>query len=333
VPAAADPWSGLRYDPVKARIDRRGHIESWFLKANARDARRAIWLRWTIWAGARAPDCALAETWAVAFGSAAGHVATKTIVPFERARFALRGLGATVDGCRLSADRAEGRVESGGRAIAYDLQFESLEPPLLHLPAKWMYASTFPSHKIVSPMPNLRVSGTATVQGETWTLDAWPGMLGHDWGYAQAEPSAFGQCNVWEGEDDVAFEGFTARLRGLPVPLVTALLLRYRGTQYRLNGLGSLTRNAGTISLRRWSFRGLGRRIEVAGELWADTDDFVGLFYPNPDGTERYCLNTKIAQAEVILSIAGNPPRTLRSDRAALELVTRDPHHGVRMYV
>jgi hypothetical protein len=114
---------------------------------------------------------------------------------------------------------------------------------------------------------------------------------------------------------------------------VTALVLRYRGTRYALNGLPSLARNAGAISPRRWSFRGLGRRIEVVGELWADTDDFVGLFYPNPDGTECYCLNTKLARAEITISAAGQPSRTLRSHGAALELATRDPHHGVRMYV
>ena len=76
-----------------------------------------------------------------------------------------------------------------------------------------------------------------------------------------------------------------------------------------------------------------GRRVEVAGEMWADTEDFVGLFYPNPDGTICHCLNSKLAHAEVTLRIEGRPPRTLRSERAALEIGTRDPNHGVRMYV
>jgi hypothetical protein len=333
-PATSDPWSAVRYDPRKARLAHRGHIESWFLKANDRDARRAIWLKWTIWASDRAPDRALAETWAVAFGGATGHVATKTSVPFEQARFAAGGLGATIDGCRLFEGGAQGRVESGGRAIAYDLRIESREPPLVHLPASWMYAPSFPAQKIVSPMPDLRVTGTATVQGETWTLDAWPGMLGHNWGHAHAAPYAWGHCSAWDGgEDGVVLEGFTARARALPIPPVTALVLRYQGKRHALNGFASIARNAGDMSPRRWSFRGLGRRIEVAGELWADTDDYVGLFYPNPDGSDCYCLNTTLARAEVTLSIAGQPSKTLRSERAALELATRDPHHGVRMYV
>jgi len=59
----------------------------------------------------------------------------------------------------------------------------------------------------------------------------------------------------------------------------------------------------------------------------------VGLFYPNPDGTMCYCLNSKLANAELTLRIEGRATKTLRSRRAALELATRDPHHGVRMYV
>ncbi len=341
-------WTGARYDSARARAAGRGHVESWFLKANDPRSRRALWLRWTLWAGDRAPDRALAEAWAVAFDGAAGHVATKTTVPFERASFGRRGLDVTVDGCRLAWGGASGRVESGGRSVAYDVRIEPLGPEMLLLPARWMYASAVPFQKVVSPLPDVRVHGTATVQGETWVLDGWPGMVGHNWGYAHSE-YAWGHCNAWDGEDDdVVLEGFTlrpgtgrvgslsaawSRLGGLVLPSLTALSLRQGGQEYRLNGFASLARNVGSMTPRRWSFRALGSRVEVAGEMWADTEDFVGLFYAQPDGRECYCLNSKLARAEVTISVSGRPPRTLRSERASLELATADPHHGVRMYV
>ncbi len=331
---AVDPaWGGVRYDAARTRSSRHGHIESWFLKANDPNARRALWLRWTIWAGDHAPNRALAETWAVAFGSAAGHVATKTTIPFERASFDSQDIGADVDGCRLSPRGASGRVESGGRSIDYDLQIESRDRPIVHLPARWMYAPAFPVQKLVSSMPNIRVRGAATVQGETWALDGWPGMVGHTWGHAHSEPYAWGHCNAWDGaDDDVVLEGFTVR-PGLLVPPVTSLSLRLGTEHYPMNGFASLARNAGSISPRRWSFRALGPRVALAGEMWADTEDFVGLFFRQPDGADCVCLNSKLARAEITVSIAGRPARTLRSERAALELATRDPHHGVRMYV
>ena len=354
-------WTdGLRFDAARSR---RGHVESWFLKANDPHDRRAIWLKWTIWSGPGGRQHAVAEAWAIAFGGVDGHVATKTTIPFEQARFASRTIGASVDGCTLSADAAHGRVESGGRAIAYDLTIASLEAPLVHFQKAWMYEGGFPKQKIVSPIPNARISGRVVVsrvdhtarppegrpgrvdhtarppegrpEGDTWTLDAWPGMVGHNWGAGNSESYAWGHCNAWDDEDDVVFEGFSARVRagGVLLPTTTALCLRHHGTSYMLSGIAALVSNHGSISARRWRFRGKGPRIAIEGEMWADTDDFVGLFYPNPDGTICYCLNSKLARAEITVRLEGRAPRTLRSERAALELATRDPHHGVRMYV
>jgi len=310
-------------------------VESWFLKANDPHGRRAIWLKWTIWAGSGGPRHAVAEAWAIAFGGPQGHVATKTTVPFDRARFATSAIGASVDGCTLTADTARGRVETAGRAIAYDLTIASLEAPLVHFLKPWMYERGFPRQKIVSPIPNGRISGTVQVEGETWSLDSWPGMVGHNWGEGNSESYAWGHCNAWDDGDDVVLEGFSARVRagGVLLPTTTALCLRHHGTSYMLSGFASLAKNQGSVSSRRWRFRGKGPRVSLQGEMWADTDDFVGLFYPNPDGTLCYCLNSKLAHAELTLWVEGRAPKTLRSQRAALELATRDPRHGVRMYV
>jgi hypothetical protein len=334
-PSSASPWvDGVRFDPARAR---RGHVESWFLKANDPHARRALWLKWTIWAGQRDPRRAVAETWAIAFGAQGGHghVAVKTQVPFDRATFPPGEIGATVDGCTLSATGARGRVESGGRSVAYDLAVTALEAPLVHYPARWMYDGGFPRQKIVSPIPNARMSGTVDVAGERWDVGAWPGMVGHNWGEANSEAYAWGHCNAWDDEDDVVFEGFSGRIRagGVLLPPSTGLCLRHHGTSYMLSGFASLLTNRGSMSARRWRFGGKSRRASIEGEMWADTDDFVGLFYPNPDGTLCYCLNSKLAHAEVTVRVEGRAPRTLRSQRAALEVATRDPNHGVRMYV
>jgi hypothetical protein len=140
---ADGPWAGLQYDGARSR--RRGHVESWFLKANDPASRRAVWLKWTLWAGDRDPRRALAEAWAVAFGTSGGHVATKSTVPFEQSRFERDVVGAEIDGCSLTSRAARGRVESGGRSIEYDLTLESLEPPTRLYPARWMYTGPVPS--------------------------------------------------------------------------------------------------------------------------------------------------------------------------------------------
>jgi hypothetical protein len=338
--SSGSAWTeGVRYDARAAAARASGgpgHLESWFLKANDPRGHRAVWLKWTIWAGVRAPASAVAEAWAIAFGTARGaHVATKTTVPFEAASFSREGIDATIDGCTLTRESARGRVESGGRAIAYDLRVEPIGAPLVHYPARWMYERPLPKQKLLSPVPDARVSGSVEIDGERWLLDAWPGMIGHNWGTQHTECYAWAHCNSWDDGDDVVLEGFSGRARmgGVLMPTATLISVVHHGTVYRLTDLRSVTRNRGSISPRRWRFRALSRRIDVAGEMWADSEDFVGLFYPNPDSTICHCLNSKLAHAEVTLRIEGRPPRTLRSERAALEIGTLDPNHGVRMYV
>jgi hypothetical protein len=321
--------AGLRYQGARAR---RGHVESWFLKANDPRSRRAIWLRWTVWASDRDPTSAIAEVWAIAFGAPTGHVAAKAAAPFANSTFDSGGLGAAIDGCFLTADKARGRVETGERVIAYDLAIEAVGEPLLHFRAPWMYSGLWPAQKLASPIPNARISGRVEVNEETWTLERWPGMVGHNWGLRHASLYAWGQCNAWDDEADVVVEGISTGASG-SMPAATLLCVRSNGASHDLNGFWSLARNAGSISPRRLRFRGRSRDVEIDGEMWAESDDFVGLFYPNPDGTMCHCLNSKLARAEVRLTVGGRPTRTLRSSRAALEIGTRDTGHGVRMYL
>ena len=274
----------------------------------------------------------------------------KSVVPFGDARFAKDALDVAVDGCTMTASSSKGRIDTAGRVIAWDLALASRGGPLVHFPKAWMYERPFPSSKLVSPMPDLRVSGDVVVNGAKWTLDAWPGLLGHNWGRRHANLYGWGHCNVWErGDDasggdrgdveDLVFEGVSARVRlgrgklGVLAPTTTLLCVRHRGVRYDVNAVADLARNRGEITPRRWSFRGANALCRVDGEMWAETDDFVGLHYANPDGQMTYCLNTKIAHARIELTMRGRPPMVVRSRAAALEIGTRDPSHGVRMYV
>jgi hypothetical protein len=323
--------AGLRYEGARAR---EGHVESWFLKANDPGSRRALWLKWTVWAGDRRPTVAIAEAWAVAFGAKDGPVAVKMAVPFDgdRARFETEELGVTIDGCSLSREAARGRVETGARVIGYDLRVESLADPLLHYPSPWMYEGRWPAQKIASPLPSARVSGRAQVDAETWDIERWPAMVGHNWGRRHAPLYAWGHCNLWDGGEDLVLEGASLGGGG-PVIGGTILCLRHEGVRHDLNGLRAVAGNGGAITPRRWRFRGRAKGVAIDGEMWAETDDFVGLFYPNPDGSNCHCLNSKLARAEVTLTLAGRPPRTYRSSRAALEIGTSDTRHGVKMYL
>jgi hypothetical protein len=68
----------------------------------------------------------------------------------------------------------------------------------------------------------------------------------------------------------------------------------------------------------------------MTGHLHAPREAFVGLTYYNPPGGSHTCLNSKMAACEVTLERPNRPPLTLQTrHRAAFEILTDDPRHGV----
>jgi hypothetical protein len=304
-------------------------VESWFVKANDPSGERALWLKWTIFAQ---QNGVIAEAWAVAFRRGGPHTAVKTSVPFARARFAEDALGAEVDGARLDRTSARGEVASGGRRIAFDLAFEARGAPFVHWPRPWMYERAFPSFKLTSPLADARASGTITVDCDTWPAETWPAMIGHNWGPRHGDLYAWSHVNSWDDAEDLVLEGFTGRARIGPLrtPLVTVVLLRWRGVTHAMNGALDVLRARGEIAPRRWKVHARGDGAEVDGEVWAETDDMAGLRYANPSGPVTYCLNTKLARGRIEI---GTPAGKLvaHTRAAALEIGTHDERHGVRM--
>lgn len=324
------------------------HVESWFLKANEPGGRRALWVRVTVF-GPKAPKKGqtpvppVAETWAVAFDRELGHVATKCSVPLHTARFSRGTLDVEVDGCELSLGRARGAIACGTRRIAWDLAVgPERASPIVHLPNAALYEGPFPASKLVTPLADGRVSGAVQIDrgdgtpAASWDVGAWPAMVGHNWGRSHPRLYAWVHCNSWDDAEDLAFEAVSGRVRMGPVlsPMATAVFVRYQGKSWDLNARQLFGGNRGSISQRRWEVTTNGDdRIEVRAELAAETDDFVGLHYPNPSGAMSYCLNTKLARARLELRLPGREPIVATSRASALEIGTRDPKHGVRMYL
>ena len=186
----------------------------------------------------------------------------------------------------------------------------------------------------MSPHPDLRFDGHYCVGEGRVDVSGWRGMQGHNWGRRHTHLYGWMHCNVWDGVDDLVVEGITARVKLGPVlsPPLTLVIAEHAGARHLFTLPGSLFRARGRIAPRAWEFRAANASARISGSFAADTEDFVGLHYENPDGAMTYCLNSKIASGSVRLAAAGRPPLEAHTRAAALEIGTRDPHHGVKMF-
>jgi len=326
-PRTADALAAVRYRGV----EQAGHVESWFLEAGDAEGQRGVLFMWTIlstYGGA-----ALAEAWAVVFERDGAHVAVKESVPFERATFDAQRLAVDVAGCALRTGASRGDLETGARRVTWDVRYDVLAPPLAHLPASFLYEGRVPPQKLASPHPDVRLRGMVKVGAREVSVDGWRGVVGHNWGSVHARAWTWAHAAAWDGDDELVFEGVSGRPRVgiLSAPPIALFSVRHRGLRYDLNGPRALARSKTEATSRRWRFAGAGPQMALEGELWAETDDFVGLHYANPQGPPVHCLHTKLARGRLTLRVRGGPPRTFHTRGAALELGTSDPHHGVGM--
>jgi hypothetical protein len=291
----------------------------------------------------------LAEGWAIAFDRRGGvhkHVAIKHVLPFSEATFGATNLdihwsippaGGQGEPERMSIrpGQTSGRIVRRDDQITWDLQLDGEARAFVPFPYESMYRGSFPKSKTLTPYPDLRVSGEVTVGGDRWDISNWRGMQGHNWGRGHADLYAWCHVNSWESEAELIIEAISGRVRVGPVltPVLTVVCARFRGVDYLWNGPIEMARAHGDIGLRRYSFTAEAKRARIEGLFEVDTEDMVGLYYPNPDGPMTYCLNSKLARAHVRLEVRGRPPVVVNSRAAALEIGTRDAEHGVRMYV
>ncbi len=318
--------------------DRDGHYESFYVKANAPDRRLGLWIKHNLMAPAGSDAPPFGESWAVLMdGDAGEHLVAKRVVPADEVELSPPGGIVRLGPALLTDSRAEGEIpdERGRLSAAWAVDLAGDEPPLLHLPAAWMYTAAFPRKKMLTPRPFLELSGTFRVGDREVDLGGWTGLQGHNWGRAHAVDYAYANANRFHQRHDARFDGFSARiaLGSVTTPRLTACVLRLGDTEFAFNKarrwLGS-----GRYPFPRWSFQLHGDRgHRLSGALEATPAEFVGLAYADPTGTMADCLNTKFARGELVLERRvrrrWDEVQRLTSDAFELEFLYRDLDHGI----
>lgn len=321
-----------KVDPQGARFrlgEAKGHYESWFLRGNHPTRPLAFWVRYTVTAMAGAPGDAVAELFAIVFDGERGeHVVAREAFPLTDALFPTSGLGVRIGAATLEPRRASGRATGPGD-IAWDVRMEGGQDPLLLLP-EGLYAGSFPKAKSLVMAPNVRFGGHFEVGGKVLEVDGWMGSTNHNWGERHTDRYAWGQVAGFADHPDSFIELASARVKIGPVllPTMTPIVFRHRGVEHRLNALHTVFGRASIDGFLRgpraggprhrveWRFKAKGSGLSIAGTMHADAADFVTLWYKNPPGGKKLCINSKIATLDLEVKSAGGVER-LRSPRGA----------------
>lgn len=313
-------WQGARYRPGS----RRGHYESWFLRANHPTRNLAFWIRYTIFVPHDRPQDAIGELWAIYFDGERKQIrAAKSETPISDCHFVPRGLDVRIASATLETGALRGSA-SGAHHIRWALSYRDGGTPMIFLPER-TYEARLPKAKALCTRPGVVFDGTLEVDGESIAIDGWTGSENHNWGSQHTDTYAWGQVVGFDDAPDAFLECATARLKLGPfwTPPMTIICLRFDGQDYRLNSWRQMFRARGAWQDCDWRFDSAGAGVRIRGHMRAAPEDFVSLTYYNPPGGTHTCHNSKLAACEVTLERRGERPVTLTTrHRAAFEILT-----------
>lgn len=316
---------------------RRGHVESYFWRANDPARPRALWVKATILAPQLGQP--VAEAWLIWFdGERSQTLAHRVTVPLAEAAFpqsetpAIHAAGLAFDARGDGSIR--GHMDAPWGRAALDLRWSRddspIAAPLSIFPSRLLREGPFPRSKTLTPFPSLRFGGTAEIAGEQVSLQGWSGMQGHNWGREHAFEYAWGQClfPAHGREPEAMLEGFTGRVKlgGRTTPRMSALVVRRGEYEYRFDRILDFWNQHAELDRERWSLRLTGPGGEARLRMDAAGKPMACLGYRNPDGQLSYCFNSKLAKVELQVQPRRGGAFELHSGHGgALEFLRREP--------
>jgi hypothetical protein len=298
--------------------------ESFYLRAVDPAAPRSLWLRHTV--HKRAGEAAVGSVWVALFDREAGApVARKQSTPGPEVP---EGAWLRVGDSQIGPNHVRGRIAGA----EYDLRFDGDEPPLRHLPRDFLYETRLPRTKTESPFPAVRFSGSLSVDGRDVALDAWPGMIGHNWGEQHAERWIWLHGVEFADVPDAWLDLAIGKIKiaGRTTPWVANGAISVGGRRHRLGGPRATLRLKVTESPLRCEFEVDGDGVHLSGHAASPRDHTVVWRYADPDGHEHHAANSSIAALDLVLKPRGGIPLHLRSEHGGTyEIGMRETDHGL----
>ena len=309
-----------------------GHYESFYLKAADPSGAGALWIRHTIHKRPGSePTCSI---WFTLFAPEEPGPPRATKATYDAGRLSVPGGSyVRIADAEIGPGSATGRIATDAFEAKWELRFDDRHEPLRHLPSERMYRAKLPRTKLLSPHPGALFSGTVTIDGQQTRLDAWPGMVGHNWGAEHAERWVWLHGAEFEGGEPGDYLDVAAgriKLGPMTTPWIANGSICLGGVPHQLGGLGRIYGTSIEERPTGCQFVLPGKGITVRGEVGSDASNFVGWIYADPDGGEHNTVNSSVADMELRVERPNHKHLHLRVSRgAAYELGMRETDHGI----
>lgn len=310
-------------------VRRAPFYESRFLRANAADGRRAVWLRETLLLPTVGQPSA--DVWVMVFDPA-GHRAVKQSFPIEAAEFADEEWTARLAGTELDDSHARGSLPDGSR---WDLSITPGGQPGVRVLSDRSYQARFPTAKTQVRHPLARFDGLVQTSDRDLDVNGWVGSVNHNWGSRHTPAYAYGQICGFDESPQSTLEIVTARAGVGPVllPGVTLFVFRHAGLEFAVRTFLGSMQTHGRYRPFTWTFGARVGEQMIEGEITTRPADVIGLTYPDTHGGVKHCYNSALAHCRIQIAGKAFQRAELTSDRAMFEILTDDPVAGVPLLV
>ena len=310
--------------------ERAGHYESFYVKANRPGGGQAAWIRYTV--HKRPGEDFTASLWFVFFDSAgAAPRAAKSTVNASDLGVPEGGF-IRIGAASVEPGRLVGSISLPDVEASWDMRFSDGADPLHHLPHERLYRTRLPKTKFLSPYPATKFDGEVAIDGERVAIDAWPGMVGHNWGTEHAERWVWIQGSGLGGREGDYIDVAAGRIKVGPwtTPWVANGRLVLDGEPLRVGGFDRVYGTEFHEEPTGCEFTLPGKNVSITGRVAAHKKDFVGWIYADPKGPEHNTLNCSIADLKLTVERPRHKAAVVELDgAAAYEFGSHDDTRGI----
>ena len=213
--------------------------------------------------------------------------------------------GATeirIGGATLREGAFRGELEAEGHRVSWDLHYDPGSEPHFYF-GTWLRRLAESRTSVTLPNPQIFLSGTVTIDGESLPIDRAVGHQAHHWGVQRASRWLWAHCCAFE-EDESAILELLAPAGPGGISFTFVRLHTARG-RFFADGLASIA-NRSVASLGAWRFEGLSTDHRIIADLTVEPRFVQRFVYLSTDYRASECWNTQVADCLVRVFTRGS---------------------------